>query len=188
MARAMRDSYGLAARAVAAAIFVGSVNRTGTRVPRIRKKVRGVFVSARTKKAVVIAPQTIPLLTFSWTRLFSKAAAAVLLVTDTIVSSPQLALAGLVLLDEFRSFAATSLDESDGAIIYALHLRGGSAIVQPEDLLLAEVNRHLQGIREKPMRIAELRSRLQKLARLGTVERTVVVGWRLLDRVWLVGA
>jgi hypothetical protein len=119
-----------------------------------------------------------------WTRLFTEAASAVLLVTTLPLSPVYLGLAGLVNVGQLRSLLTNELDERYGAVIYIMWRRGGQYTSQRVEMVLPEVNRELRRLSKPRMAMRELRDKMDRLTELGCLTPTPF-GWRLIDKVWL---
>jgi hypothetical protein len=106
-----------------------------------------------------------------------------LAVTQLELSPVYLALGGLALAAQLRSWFVTDLTERDGVIVFVLWANGGQTRPRDVELLLPDVNRELRRLGKRRMGRKELAERLQSLTDLGCLTPSLS-GWRLKDRIW----
>jgi hypothetical protein len=170
-------------REIAAVVLSTSVKRGIPPRGGGRKKggARVILLSRRKRTARVVAPRNAAI---RWTRVFTEAASAALLVSTIPVSPVYLGLAGLVIVGQLRSLATKELDERHGAVVYVLWRRRGHEISQRLEMVLPEVNAELRRLGKPKMGKREFRDKMEQLTALGCLTPTLL-GWRLKDRVWL---
>jgi len=168
-------------REVASVVLAVSVRRGIYPMGGRAKGTGRLLVSKRDRKVRLIAPRNAAL---RWSRVFTEAASAALLVTTLPVSPVYLGLAGLVIVGQLRSLVTTELTERHGAVIYVMWRRHGHEISQRLEMLLPEVNAELRKLRKRKMGTRELREVLTELVELGCLTPTIL-GWRLKEKVWL---